>query len=101
MMKIGISLQIWKMLRSAFPSHRIHLGDMKAAMRVSIGFAFVSIRLVIGMALGLGRMAQIKGNLDGISVNNLQSKLASEMYLAVAERALAMRNLILLEDESE
>ena len=101
MMKIGISLQTWKMLRSAFSPYRIHLGDMKAAMRVSIGFAFVSILLVIGMALGLGRMAQIKGNLDDISINNLQSKLASEMYLAVAERALAMRNLILLEDARE
>ena len=86
MMDIGISLQTW---------------NMKAAMRISIGFTFVSILLVIGMALGLGRMAQIKGNLDGINVNNIQSKLASEMYLTVTERALAMRNLIMLTDEKE
>jgi len=74
---------------------------MKAAMRTSIGFAFVSLLLIIGLALGLGRMARIKGNLDDINVNNVQGKLASEMYLTVTERALAMRNLIMLTDENE
>lgn len=74
---------------------------MKAATRVSIGFSFVSILLLVGTALGIGRMAQIKENLDDINANNARSTLTLFMYLTVAERALAMRNLILLTKDAE
>ncbi len=69
---------------------------MKAATRVCIGFGFVSTLLVVGTALGIGRMARIKENLDDMNMTNARSTLASVMYLTVTERALAMRNLILL-----
>ncbi len=76
---------------------------MKAAARISMsfGFGFVSILLVVAMALGIGHITQIKGNLDNINMHNAQSKLAMTMYLSVTERALAMRNLILLADPDE
>lgn len=41
-------------------------------------------------------MARIKDNLDEINANNARSTLALVMYLTVTERALALRNLILL-----
>lgn len=74
---------------------------MKVCLRVGIGFGFVSVLLAAGTWLGIARMAQIKGDLDDMNINNAEAKLASEMYLTVTERALAMRNLLLLTDEDE
>lgn len=99
---IGISLQeLFGKYFYAHPARRINTTNMKPAVRVGIGFGLVSLLLLVGTGLGIGRMAQIKGNLDDMNVNNVQSKLAAEMYLTITERALAMRNLILLTDEDE
>ena len=74
---------------------------MKTAARASIGFGLVSILLILGTALGIGRMARIKNNLDEINANNARSTLALVMYLTVTERALALRNLILLASDED
>ena len=79
----------------------MNMKNMNVATRLGIGFGFIAFLLLAMTALGISRMAQIKGNLDDMNTNNTQSKLASEMYLTVAERALALRNLILLTDEAE
>ena len=75
--------------------------NMNVATRLGLGFGFIAFLLLAMTALGISRMAQIKGNLDDMNTNNTQSKLASEMYLTVSERALALRNLILLTDNAE
>ena len=72
--------------------------NMNVATRLSIGFGFVALLLFIVTALGLDRMAQIKGNMDDMNTNNVQIKLAFAMYQTVTERALGYRNLILLAD---
>ena len=74
--------------------------NMNVATRLGVGFGFVALLLLVVTVLGMNRMEQIKSNLDGMNVNNRQSKLASSMYLAVSERALALRNLILLGDNA-
>lgn len=80
----------------------MNISNMKVATRLGFGFTLVSVFLVVMTALGLARMAQIQDRLRDIAeVNNVQSKLASNMYLTITERALALRNLILLTQESE
>jgi methyl-accepting chemotaxis protein len=77
------------------------VGNLKAVTLVSIGFSFVSFLLVAVTALGIGRMARVKDSLDDINANNVRSTLALDMYLTVTERALAMRNLILLDRDAD
>lgn len=79
----------------------MNIGNIKAATRVSVGFGLISILLVAGTALGIGRMAHIKESLDDINANNARGTLALIMYLTVTERALAMRNMILLTRDTD
>ena len=80
----------------------MNFGKMKVATRLGIGFALVSVLLVMVTALGISRMVKIQANMEEITrVNNVQSKLASTMYLTITERALALRNLILLSEDNE
>lgn len=98
---IGISLQSYGVLRLGHFMNGLNSTNMKAGLRVGVGFGFISMLLAAATWLGLAHMAQIKGSLDGMNVNHAEGKLVSEMYLTVTERALAMRNLILLTDENE
>jgi methyl-accepting chemotaxis protein len=71
---------------------------MRVASRLGIGFGLMAILLVAATVLGLNRMAFIKGQADNITkVNNVESRLVAAMDLTVTERALGMRNLMLLE----
>lgn len=80
----------------------MNISNMKVATRLGFGFTLVSVLLAVMTILGLARMSQIQDRLRDIAeVNNVQSKLASNMYLSITERALALRNLILLTEESE
>jgi len=77
----------------------MNFSNMKVAMRLGFGFTLVSALLVLMTILGLARMAQLEDRLTDIAeVNNVESKYASTMYLTITERALALRNLILLEN---
>jgi methyl-accepting chemotaxis protein len=80
----------------------MHTKQMRVAMRLAIGFGLVASLLVALTLLGLSSMRQIQSRLDEVAlVNNVQSKLAASMELTVTERALALRNLILLTDAKE
>lgn len=80
----------------------MNLTNMKVATRLAIGFGLVAVLLMVVTALGLNRMADIKGRVDEvIKVNNVQVRLLASMDQSVTERALAVRNLILLTDEKE
>ena len=69
---------------------------------LAVGYGLVSILLLVVTALGLSRMAQIKNRMDDITKeNDVEARLAAAMDLSVTERALAMRNLILLDNEKE
>ena len=71
---------------------------LRVATRLGIGYGLVSFLLLVVTALGLNRMAHIKERVDVITkVNDIEGRLAGVMDLTVTERALALRNLILLD----
>ena len=80
----------------------MNFAKMKVSTRLGIGFALVSVMLALVTLLGLNRMAQMETQIEEITkVNNVESKLASSMYQTITERALGLRNLILLADTNK
>ncbi|MFZ6744626.1 methyl-accepting chemotaxis protein [Undibacterium sp. JH2W] len=80
----------------------MYIENSKVSTRLITGFGLVLGLLLVVLLLGTTYMAKMHERLEEIAnVNNVQSKLASTMYLTVTERALALRNLILLSDEAE
>ncbi len=78
------------------------LRNMTVAQRLSVGFGLVSVLLLLVIALGLSSMRQIQGRMVEIAkVNDVEMRLAQTMDLTVTERALALRNLILLKEEKD
>ena len=76
--------------------------NLKVSTRLITGFGLVLSLLLVVLLLGTTYMAKMHQRMEEIAnVNNVQSKLASTMYLTVTERALALRNLILLSDAAE
>lgn len=76
--------------------------DTKVSSRLILGFGLVLSLLIIVVILGIGYLQQMHQRMEQIvRFNDEESKLAQTMYLTVTERALAMRNLILLTDEKE
>ncbi len=75
------------------------ISNWKVSTRLGIGFGLVSLLLAVITLLGLNRMSELKRRMDDITtVNDVQAAHASAMYLTITERALALRNLILLGD---
>ena len=80
----------------------MNITRMKVATRLGIGFGLVATLLVVVTGLGINRMAAMRERMDEvIKVNNVETKLAAVMDLTITERALALRNLILLSEASE
>jgi len=76
--------------------------NLTIAKRLGLGFGLVSLFLLLVIALGLTSMRQIQDRMDeATKVNNVETRLAQTMDLTVTERALALRNLILLKEEKE
>ena len=76
--------------------------NLTIAKRLCLGFGLVSLFLLLVIALGLTSMRQIQDRMDeATKVNNVETRLAQTMDLTVTERALALRNLILLKEEKE
>jgi len=75
---------------------------MKVATRLGIGFGLVACFLAVMTALGITRMAEIQNRMNEIiNVNDVETKLAASMDLTITERALAFRNLILLNENEK
>jgi methyl-accepting chemotaxis protein len=78
------------------------LQNMSVASRLAIGFGLVALLLMVVIGLGLSSMSQIQDRMDEITkVNDVETRLAGTMDLTVTERALALRNLILLKEANE
>jgi len=78
------------------------LRNMTVAQRLGIGFGVVSLLLLVVISLALASMRQIQARMIEITkVNDVETRLAQTMDLTVTERALALRNLILLKEEKE
>jgi methyl-accepting chemotaxis protein len=78
------------------------MSNMKVATRLATGFGLVAALLAVVTVLGVERMSRIEDRMNEvINENNVEAKLAAAMDLTITERALALRNLILLSDEAE
>ena len=76
--------------------------NLTIAKRLGLGFGLVSLFLLLVITLGLTSMRQIQDRMDeATKVNDVETRLAQTMDLTVTERALALRNLILLKEEKE
>ncbi|GAB2868178.1 hypothetical protein GCM10027277_41730 [Pseudoduganella ginsengisoli] len=70
---------------------------MKVGTRLAMGFGVVLILLVLVALLGVRSMATIQTRLDNIAlVNNVEAGLASDMLLMTQDKAIAVRNVVLL-----
>jgi len=75
------------------------LSQLKISARLAIGFTLVCVLLIVVTLLGIIQMAQQKQRMDEITkINNVEASEASSMFLSITERALALRNMILLGD---
>ena len=75
---------------------------LRVSTRLGIRYGLVSLLLFVVTALGVNRMAHIKDRVDEIiKVNDVEARLAATMDLTVTERALALRNLILLDSNNK
>ena len=80
----------------------MNMNQLRVSSRLGIGFGLMSVLLVVVSVLGLNRMAFIKSQADDITkINNVEARLAAAMDLTVTERALALRNLILLDSANQ
>ncbi len=76
--------------------------NMKIGVRLALGFAVVLALLFMMALIGLSRMEKIQDQLDDITGDNIvKVKLATEMGDAVQTIAIAVRNVILLAEDSE
>lgn len=80
----------------------MRIENTRVSSRLITGFGMVLILMVVILLLGTYYLKKMHQRMDEIAnINNVQAKLASTMYLTVTERALALRNLILLTEEKE
>ena len=76
--------------------------NTKVSTRLIAGFGMVLCFLMLILGLGIINMQRIHDRDEHIvKFNDEEIRLAQTMYLTVTERALALRNLILLEEEKE
>jgi len=70
------------------------IANLKIGTRIATGFGFLLILLCLIALLGSRGMANIETRLKEIAfTNNLEAKLASEMYRALDDQTIALRNL--------
>ncbi|MBG7619056.1 MCP four helix bundle domain-containing protein [Herbaspirillum sp. AP02] len=76
------------------------MGNLKVVTRLALGFGLILVFLLGISALGLYGMARINASLTDItSVNNIETKLATALRNALSQRAIALRNIALLDEQ--
>jgi methyl-accepting chemotaxis protein len=80
----------------------MNLSHMKVATRLGIGFGLISCLLVAVTIFALYRMAQIESSMVEITdINAVEAGLANQLDHTISNRALALRNLILLQADQQ
>ena len=75
---------------------------MKVANRLGVGFALVSILLVLVTTFALMRLSELESAMVDITdVNSVEATLANRLDESISNRALALRNLILLQADQQ
>src|SRR5688572_27465560 len=80
----------------------MNLSNMKVGTRLGVGFVLVLSFLVAVTIVGIMRMAQIQDRLDAVvGVNNVVTRLVTEMRTNVNDRIVALRILTLMTDAAD
>ncbi|WP_414706718.1 methyl-accepting chemotaxis protein [Ralstonia sp. UBA689] len=75
---------------------------MKVAAQLTLGFGLTMGLLVLLTIFSLHRLSDFRRLLEGTTeINAVEAKLAAKMHNSVTERALAFRNIVLLEQRDE
>ncbi|MGV2288502.1 methyl-accepting chemotaxis protein [Trinickia sp. YCB016] len=80
----------------------MNFSHMRVATRLGIGFTLVSVLLVLVTLFSLNRMARLEAAMVDITdVNSVEAQLAGRLDQSISNRALALRNLILLQPDQQ
>ena len=80
----------------------MNFSRMRVVARLAIGFGLIVSLLAVVTLFGLNRLARLQGMMVEITdINNVEAKLAAKMDQSITERALAFRNLILLDPDQK
>ncbi len=80
----------------------MHIKNLKIGIRLGAGFAVVLALMVSVAVLGISRMVAIEDNMEDIArVNDVEAQLLVAMRDAVLDRAIAVRNVVLLTEAAE
>ncbi len=79
----------------------MNVRNLKIRFRLIAGFSIVLFMLIAVSGIGISRMARIQDNLNGITkVGNVESRLATEMQMAIVQRAIILRNMMIFKDDA-
>ena len=80
----------------------MNLSRVSVAARLAIGFGLIVSLLAVVTIFGLNRLMRLQDMMVEITdINSVESKLAAKMDRSITERALAFRNLILLDPDQQ
>ncbi len=80
----------------------MNFSHMKVASRLAIGFALVSALLALVTVFALSRMSALQSSMADITdVNSVEAALANRLDESISNRALALRNLTLLQADQQ
>ena len=78
------------------------IANLKIGTRLGAAFGIVLCMLVGVAGLGISRMAMLQGEIDYITkASNVESNAATAMRFGVSNRMLALRNLVLLQQQAD
>ena len=75
--------------------------NLKIGTRLGGAFGLVLLMLVAVAVFGMTRLSAIQSSMEVITkANNVEANMATAMRVSVADRMIALRNIVLLEDAS-
>ncbi|WP_286869082.1 MCP four helix bundle domain-containing protein, partial [Herbaspirillum sp. UBA812] len=76
------------------------MGKLKVVTRLALGFGLILVFLLGISVLGMAGMSRINDALTDITaINNAETKLVTVLRNALSQRAIAIRNIALLDDQ--
>jgi methyl-accepting chemotaxis protein len=80
----------------------MNFSQMKVAARLTAGFTLVSVLLVLVSLFAVSRLSELEASMVDITdVNSVEAGLANRLDQSIANRALALRNLLLLQPDQQ
>ena len=78
------------------------LKKLRIGSRLAVGFAAVTVLMIVAIIVGISSMGHIQQNIDGVvKVNNVRAALAGEMGDSVREVSIALRNALLVKENEK